>query len=514
LSNEAEATCQYEGCKRKIARDSKCIFHLPNKNPRERLEFKASLPSEIKRIQKDSTERTIALSGFQFPGPAYKFPTATKFEKEVNFSDVAFEGDVDFSRCEFLDYVTFEYAKFSGKASFEGAKFLGFAIFVQSEFLSEASFVNSEFLNVAGFDLAKFSHGAKFSNAKFHGEVSFSEAKLSDYVLFINTEFLGRVFFDGSEFSDHASFLGSKFLGDAYFSDAKFGTAIFDVAKFSGDVFFERTEFSGDAFFDSTEFSGLASFFSSKVAGILTFKATVFQTKDVEISSSPIKQFTIFEEINVNPRGEVRFEGGICMSRVSLHYTDIRRFSFIDVKWGRLGGRASVMEHGILKEGKRDSTDAEVLPQVSPEHVQQIYVRLRRNLERGAGRYPEAGDFFINEKEMRTLILQEGRRWPRLENLPEWGVLKVYGWLALYGESIMLPIYWSLVAVVGLWPLRALSFRLQTVDAKPYLNFLMESVMAFFQMRSEPGLDILERLISVPILGSLFIALKRKFERR
>jgi len=169
------------------------------------------------------------------------------------------------------------------------------------------------------------------------------------------------------------------------------------------------------------------------------------------------------------------------------------------------------MEHGILEERKQRSR---VLPDITPEHVQQIYVRLRRNLERSAGRYPEAGDFFINEKEMRTQILQERNKWPRLENLPEWFILKVYKWLALYGESIMLPVYWGLVAVIGLWPLRAFSFRLQTTDAKPYLDFLTESVMAFFQMRSELGLDILERLISVPILGSLFIALKRKFERR
>ena len=200
---------------------------------------------------------------------------------------------------------------------------------------------------------------------------------------------------------------------------------------------------------------------------------------------------------------------------VSLHHVDIRRFGFFDVKWGRLRGRASIMEHGILEERKRRSKNGEmILPDMTPEHVQQIYVRLRRNLERSAGRYPEAGDFFINEKEMRKLILQERRRLPRSENLPEWIILKLYGALALYGESIMLPVFWSLVAILGFTALKIVSFCLQTMEGKPYLDFLMESLMAFFQLRSEPGLDILERLISVPILGSLFIALKRKFERR
>jgi len=180
-----------------------------------------------------------------------------------------------------------------------------------------------------------------------------------------------------------------------------------------------------------------------------------------------------------------------------------------------LRGRASIMEHGILEERKRSSKNAEmILPDMTPEHVQQIYVRLRRNLERSAGRYPEAGDFFINEKKMRELILQEGRTWPRAGNLPEWLILKVYGWLALYGESIMRPVFWSVVTIVVLAALRMVSLNLQTIDVRRFLDFLMESVMVFFQMRSEPGLDGLERLISVPILGSLFIVLKREFERR
>jgi len=493
-----------------------CIFHLPNKNLQERLQFKAYLPGEIKRMQKDSTVRKIDLSGFQFPEPDYKFPAGTRFEKETDFSNAVFEGDVDFSRCEFLDYVTFEYAKFSGRASFEGAKFERIAVFVESEFLFEARFSNSEFLNIAGFDLAEFSHMANFSNAKFSGEANFSGAKFLAWAAFDGIKFSGNLSFNGAEFSDVALFIESKFSGDTDFGDTKFlGNALFDKAEFLGDVFFQGTEFSGDVFFDSTRFSGFTSFNRSKVTGVVTFGATVFQTNDNQILSSPIKQYTSFEGISVDRHGELRFEGGVCMSRVSLYYTDIRRFSFVDVEWGRLGGRAAIMEHGILDERKRRSKDEMMdLPEVTPEHVQQIYVILRRNLERSAGRYPEAGDFFINEKEMRKLILQEEPGWPPARNLAEWTILKLYGWLALYGESIVRPIIWIVVTVAVFAALRMVTSDLQTIDAKRFLEIMMESVMAFFQMRSEPGLDVLERLISVPILGSLFIALKRKFERR
>jgi len=482
-----------------------CIFHLPDKNPSEAEEFNSSLLAEIKKMQEDVTIEMINLSGFRFPRPAYKFPTGTRFEKEINFSRAVFEGEADFSEYKFLHPATFDQAKFLGKLSFYRAKFSDVASFDQAEFFGDAAFQRSEFSGATSFDYAKFSAGAYFFATKFSGSASFSMVKFSIETFFDRAEFSHEAYFFGSEFSDYAS------VSDARF----FGFTMFDNAKFLGAAEFDRTEFVGDATFVNCEFSGNTCFLRSKVASIVTFRSTIFQTTDDQILSSSIKQYTRFREIKVDPPGEVRFEGGVCMSRVSLHYADLRRISFLDVKWGRLGDRASIMEHGILEERKRRSKDEEmILPDLTPEHVQQIYVRLRRNLERGAGRYPEAGDFFINEKEMRKLILQQGRRLPLAENLPEWIILKLYGALALYGESIMLPVFWSVVAILGFTALKIVSFRLQTTDAKPYLDFLMESVMAFFQMRSEPGLDILERLISVPILGSLFIVLKRKFERR
>jgi len=390
----------------------------------------------------------------------------------------------------------------------------------------ETSFRNSKFLEEVSFSGSKFQRAA-FDKAEFSGDASFRTAEFSRLVSFRYTKFLKNVVFHGAQFSRSAMFSRAKFLGNASFTDSKFSSLVsFRGCEFSSNAIFRRTQFSGDSIFHETRFKGPTHFDGSKIIGLVTFWSTFFQTKEDQILSSPIEKHTSFDEIKVDRGGEVRFEGGTCMSRVSLHHADIGRFSFLDVRWGRLGGRASVMEHGILEERKRRSKDAELaLPDITPEHVHQIYVRLRRNLERSAGRYPEAGDFFINEKEMRKLILQEGRRWPPPRNLPEWSILKLYAWLALYGESIMRPVTWGVVAVFVFAALRMVPFVLQTIDssfnlqticrlARLFPDFVMQSVMAFFQMRSEPGLDILERLISVPILGSLFIALKRKFERR
>jgi len=518
-----DVACEHAECNRIVARDGKCIFHLDSKNQSETEEFNSRLLDEIKNMQADTKASLIDLKGFRFPGPVYKPPSETRFHKAIDFRYVVFEGKADFSQTEFSADAYFDNAKFSSDAFFIESKFSGAAAFRDVKFSGDAFFHSTKFSRHACFDGVQISGNTSFERTEFSFGMSCQHAEFSGDTQFNYAKFFsGHAEFGDAKFSRHASLCGVKFSGPTFFARVKFSaSASFDDTQFSGDTFFhrakfsenasfERAEFLGYSYFDYVEFSGDASFDSSKVAGLLTFKATIFQTTDHQIQS-PIDRYTHFKEIKVGPHGEVRFEGGICMSRVSFYYTDIQRFSFLDVKWGRLGGRTSIIEHGILEERKQRSR---VLPDITPEHVQQIYVRLRRNLERGAGRYPEAGDFFINEKEMRKLILQEATGWPRLENMPEWFILKAYGSLARYGESIMLPIYWGLVIVVGLWPLRALSFRLQTTDAKPYFDFLMESVMAFFQMRSEPGLDILERLISIPILGSLFIAFKRKFERR
>ena len=518
-----DVACEHAECNRIVARDGKCIFHLDSKNQSETEEFNSRLLDEIKNMQADTKASLIDLKGFRFPGPVYKLPSETRFDKAIDFRYAVFEGKADFSRTEFLADACFDNAKFSSDAFFIESKFSGAAAFRDVKFSGDAFFHSTKFSRHACFDGVQISGNTSFERTEFSFGMSCQHAEFSGDTQFNYAKFFsGHAEFGDAKFSRHASLCGVKFSGPTFFARVKFSaSASFDDTQFSGDTFFhrakfsenasfERAEFLGYSYFDYVEFSGDASFDSSKVAGLLTFKATIFQTMDRQIQS-PIDRYTHFKEIKVDPSGEVRFEGGICMSRVSLHYADIQRFSFFDVKWGRLGERTSIVEHRILEERKQRSG---VLPEITPEHVHQIYVRLRRNLERGAGRYPEAGDFFINEKEMRKLILQEELGWPPARNLAEWIILKLYGWLALYGESIVRPIIWIVASVAVFAALRMVTSGLQTIDAKHFLDFLMESVMAFFQMRSEPGLDILERLISVPILGSLFIALKRKFERR
>jgi len=47
------------------------------------------------------------------------------------------------------------------------------------------------------------------------------------------------------------------------------------------------------------------------------------------------------------------------------------------------------------------------------------------------------------------------------------------------------------------------------------MDHIVDSLAAYFQFprSSAYGLDMLERIISIPILGTAFIAMRRKFER-
>jgi hypothetical protein len=60
---------------------------------------------------------------------------------------------------------------------------------------------------------------------------------------------------------------------------------------------------------------------------------------------------------------------------------------------------------------------------------------------------------------------------------------------------------------------------MQDPNWRPELGFILEqvktSVMVFFQLQWDMRtLTIVERLLSIPILGTLVLALRRKLERR
>ena len=94
--------------------------------------------------------------------------------------------------------------------------------------------------------------------------------------------------------------------------------------------------------------------------------------------------------------------------------------------------------------------------------------------------------------------------------------LQIY--TALYGENIFLPlIVWTPVIIIVLAILRIWDSACG-YDYKCIGDQFINSIAAYFQVPRNPlqqtNFDIIKRILAIPILGSAFIALKSRFERR
>jgi hypothetical protein len=114
--------------------------------------------------------------------------------------------------------------------------------------------------------------------------------------------------------------------------------------------------------------------------------------------------------------------------------------------------------------------------------------------------------FFINEMKLKK----------RFSNFTEKIVLSIYELLCLYGESYRRTIAWILATIL-LFALARLLFEASpsSLDINSLIDSLKNSIAAFFQLfNKDDPLTIMERVASIPILGTFIIALMRKFERR
>jgi len=459
--------CKYPQCGREEKRDQHCIFHLQDKTKEEAVEFYRELAQHKKRSEEAPSVPGVDFGGFFFPEPICDFKNE-HFKKEAWFRNATFDGEALFYGATFSRGASFHEATFIGDASFQNVTFTGMASFHAATFTGKAWFDSAKFSEIALFDSARFSEIALFGGATFPGIASFQDATF------------GR---------------------DAWFSGATFKNA-----------FFKRTLFLGTAALEA------------RFDRIAVFERVVFQRDTIESSdltmatqNSTRLPVASFDGAYVSEGAEVRFiqqreyradldvERNFGIDRVSFLNVDLERFNFQEVEWGRLHGRRAVIEEALMGRPPFEH--------VTPEQVRQIYARLRANQEK-AFRYAEAGDFFIGEMDMR-------RRWLRDRGsgaFPERFLLWLFSGLSKYGESLTRPALATVIVIMGLAGLRlVLGEPSEWRFCQPLSveESLIRSVASFFQLRSTTiWTDILERLVSIPILGVLFIALRRKLERR
>jgi hypothetical protein len=166
---------------------------------------------------------------------------------------------------------------------------------------------------------------------------------------------------------------------------------------------------------------------------------------------------------------------------------------------------AKIEIENALKSLRIDFSEVYLDEDLTLDNVLAVYRALRENYDYYL-KYDESGKFFINEMKLKK----------KFSNFAEKVVMSVYELLCLYGESYTRTIAWILVTI-PLFALVRLLFEASSLVLN--MNSLMDSLKistaAFFQLYyNNDWLTIIERLISISILGSFYIALRRKLERR
>ncbi len=320
-----------------------------------------------------------------------------------------------------------------------------------------------------------FEKHVNVSDAQFNDIAVFSQAHFNNITVFSNAHFNKNVHFAGTHFNKHVSFQFTHFKKSAYFNGTEFHSGTFYNA-----VFWDAGYFIGTKFLSDNENINLFG------------------------SGRPFDELIFFEDVKFHQPKDVRFHT-IDLSNVSFMNTDVTEVEFLDAKWARKNGRLAVIDETLIEKKPYSATYGAVA---------QLYRRLRLNYENNY-RFSEAGEFFIGEMEMLRLDVNKNNE--KKSNIvlrlkKNVSFLGLYKLLSLYGESYIRPMIWALIVIVSYPMLMHWLFDASLPQSDAFLyTYLRTSAASFLQMDST---YIGERVIGFLLLGLLFIALKRKFERK
>jgi hypothetical protein len=340
----------------------------------------------------------------------------------------------------------------------------------------------------------------------------FTRCVFPEGVVFPN-KFKMRALFQGAIFEGSADFNGRVFDGDADFTEAKFE----EDADFEGAVFREKV------LFKDTLFEGKANFYRA------VFHDSVRVSAE-KIDRKAFRREANFSRIVFLQPEEVRFRK-IDLSKTRFLSTDVRRVRFVDVDWCRRKGRDAVYDEHVPSLETRN---------VDYALIARLYRWLRANYEQNL-RYPEAGDFYIGEMEMRRKAENSV-----LKKLP----LLFYKAMSNYGESYYRPLCWIAVILLffpilfmfaGIQPFnfnygassdKVISYKLDFSsfesitptweEAVDYYTCFLYSMSVFSFIRDKKfttinnwghTLFVAESILGPATLAFFLLALRRRFKR-
>jgi len=532
-------SCTNPGCTRSELRDGLCLCHLANKRLPEANAFFSYVMQQVEnRGDTNFTE-------FVFP-PGFQISSRT-FETYGNFARAIFEGDMSFDHVNFKQGATFNEAKFAStfsvkdttfgtfgtpsvvttfdearfaKLVFERVQFTSLAQFNRCTFSADSTFDNVTFIGNAGFQACIFSGQAAFLSVDFRRDAVFAQYNgvstlFAKYATFAQTEFHGAAHFDHVDFREEANFDNAHFGGFVSFNDAQFeGRSSFFGASFDWQAHFNQTKFQ------------LAEFVQTTFRDVASFKAPVVEETQ---SASLIFHFTRFEKSRQVAFLAIPFES------LSFLKTDVAETLIVPPKSGVVG--EEILDEVLLRFSKGEPISSKTTDQLErgvailasylmEETVIYEYKNLRQSLENNR-LFNEAAELFVHE--MRMARKRSGFSF---EFVASW----LYDKISLFGESIKRPVLWSVAIIVAITlyvdvssnplPLWNVT-NLGSVVRALYQHFwpiVSDVVTVFFQMRdftstntlakSPVWAEIFLRVSSIVLLGNLFVAVKRRLERK
>ncbi|MFL6490098.1 MAG: hypothetical protein ACJ70M_01195 [Nitrososphaera sp.] len=254
----------------------------------------------------------------------------------------------------------------------------------------------------------------------------------------------------------------------------------------------------------------------------------------------------IFIQVFLKDQGQVAFNGNL--SNVSFANTDITRVRFGDeVRWKKVERNSKdekskeaanrkkkklnkiknlwygeendfkIYDERILEGGEEGYK-----PPSSLESIITEYRNLRENYEYNL-RYKEAGQFFIREMELGRIYEQKppsaagDNKIKKKHPIKRWlSYANLYYIISKYGESPRIPlaiIVSTFIVATGIFFGFEQNRSWETFTDS--LSRTLEAFFPFFNLQADRGLgDMTLRATMLPMVGLLFITLRRKLERR
>lgn len=336
------------------------------------------------------------------------------------------------------------------------------------------------------FNRCAFTSGLSFVNIKFGHLVQLKAIKSDSKArfdfpkcIFNDIQILGSSLpksnFDFAEFA-RAKFIKNSFMGTVSLIDAKLTNCDFRDTTFEQEARFATSKFSGCNFKNIIFRDGA------------TFESTIFNFNKKSNMDTDLSNVSFLDAdiSGIQFRDHTRWD-----EKYGHKIHDVRAF-YLDPNPDRL-----VSTLGVLRS-LRDNYDYHL-------------------------KYRDAGQFFAEEMELRRMyFLREGNVLPHSVFHRTFSLTGLYYWICGYGESLKRVGIWMALlfgASFGYFALSDPSPEPTTpLAAAGVLEkagvHMKRTLAAFFPLGGGDLPDYVVRATSVPLLGTLFIVIRRRLERK